>query len=229
MNLEEINLKQDINYKIETVFSVIDSLSKNRDSLVKTASSNLDQKINVNNKDINVNLTYKKLVTAQQNNTDSGLDLEEERLTIVSKEIKDPNYEAYVTKVAVTKDNQKIYMVSFFLRDLYLGRYLINRNLYFLKENHSKAKEAFNKFIATTKRVRNEYYAENLANIYIPKELQNYAIDQAGDFDFKNEDKLGTTVQRKHHNESTVYEWFRTNQEKLEEQRNFINELRGEE
>lgn len=219
MDFNTINLKKDINGKIDKVFTIIESLKGNKNSLIKLASSELNKKINIKDDTINTNLTYKKAIASQEDDLDNGLDLEEEKITIVSKEIKDPNYEAYITKVAITKNGEKIYMVSFFLTDLYLGRYLINRNLYFLPNNHSQAKQAYNDLISHTKKIRNEYYAEDFANIYIPIKLQNYAIEKSGDFDFKNEDKLGTTVQRTHHNESTVYEWFRTNQEKSEQHR----------
>ena len=114
-------------------------------------------------------------------------------------------------------------MVSFFLRDLYLGRYLINRNLYFLKTNHNQAKKAFKDFIAKSKEVRDDYYNEECLSIKIPIELQNYAIEKTGDFDYKNEDTLGTSVQRQHFNESTVYEWFRSNNDKLQEQRKYYD------
>ena len=107
MDFNTINLKKDINGKIDKVFTIIESLKGNKNSLIKLASSELNKKINIKDDTINTNLTYKKAIASQEDDLDNGLDLEEEKITIVSKEIKDPNYEAYITKVAITKNGEK--------------------------------------------------------------------------------------------------------------------------
>jgi len=226
MNFDENNLKKDINKKIDEVFSVLHSVASGRDKLIKTASKeDLNKPVSVNNENMHVSTSYNQVIASKDEDDNK---LEEKRIMIVSKEIKDPAYEMYMTKVAITQNGEKIYMVSFFLRELYLGRYLINRNLYFLKGNHSEAKKAYKDFIDKSEEVRNTYYAEGLPSIRIPIELQNFAIGQTGDFDFKDECQLGTTVQRKHFNESTVYEWFRSNEQTMKEQRKHFDSVEGE-
>jgi hypothetical protein len=223
MDFTETNLKKDINEKLDKVFSVLESVAQNKTRLIKTASTN-NKSVLPSSSDENLKITssVNEIIEAQ-GSTSEDIKLEENRTMIVSKEIKDPNYEAYITKVAVTKNSEKIFMVSYFLRELYLGRYLINRNLYFLKNNHAEAKKAYKELIAFTEETRESYYSEEIASINLPIKLQNHVIDMSGDFDFKDEDILGTSVKRKQMNESTVYDWFRSNEVKLKEQRRFFD------
>lgn len=223
--IQDIISEEQIDRELDKVISVINKVEKNKDNIIKTASSsvdNIDKYITDDN--LKSSVTVNDIIV-EAKSEESGNDLEEQRLTIISKEIKDPHYEANITKVKMKKGGKNIYVVSYFLRETYLGRYLINRNFYFLEKNHKRAKKLYSDLAEKTEEVRNEYYGtENFTSIKIPIQLQNYTIDQTGDFNFENEKSLGTTVQRKHVNESSVYEWFRENQRNIEKQRNFIEE-----
>ena len=160
-----------------------------------------------------------RFASKKDDDYDEDLDIFEDRVTFVSKEVKDPHYEVYVAQAKIKKDGKWIWLVTYYMRELYLGRYLIKRNVYFLEKNKSEAKSLFKDLVKATKQIRVEYYSDEIISSKIPQLTQNLINSVTGDFVFGNEDKLGTTVSRKHLNESAVYEWFHRNNFQREDRR----------
>ena len=55
-----------------------------------------------------------------------------DEIKIVSKSQKDSHYQIDVSKDLISKDNKKMFMISCYARDAYLGRYLIKRNFFYI-------------------------------------------------------------------------------------------------
>ena len=175
---------------------------------------------NIDNNEVEVNV-YQKYPNAGfiiLVETDD-IDLIEENIVIISREIKDPHYDVKISRVKMRKNDENIFVVSFLLKENYLGRYLISRNLYFLEGNSKKSKDVLEEVVNFVKVIRNDYYSEEFDSIHIPTLLQNFIMKKTGDFDFKNESQIGSTVHNKHINEASVYEWFNKKKEKTDERR----------
>jgi hypothetical protein len=155
--------------------------------------------------------------TASTDTSDDDDDIKEDRVTFISKEIKDPHYEAYVSQAKIKKSGKSMRMVSYYVKENYLGRYLIKRNYYFYDKNKKEANNAYDILIDNTKKIRKKYYQEEIMSANIPQETQNLSNSMQGDFTFDSEDTLGTTVSRNHLNGSAVYDWFYRNKEKIDE------------
>ena len=218
--IDSTEIKSRINKESDKIFKIFEKHS-NREGLTKTASSG-DEKV-ADSEDLKCSVAVKDIVeenekfAAKEDDLDD--DIFEDRVTFVSKELKDPHYEVYVSNAKIKKANKMIWLVSYYMRELYLGRYLIKRNMYFLDKNKTAAKTMFKDLVKETKFIRKSYYLEEIMSSNIPQMTQNLANSVEGDFVFDDEESLGTTVSRKHNNESTVYEWFYRNKYKADERR----------
>jgi len=147
-------------------------------------------------------------------------DIKEENILIVSKDIRDPHYESYVYSFVVKEDDRDIRIVSYFMKELYLGRYLIKRNFYFKEDNKKSANEMFENLLDKTEEIRDLYYSSKITNQAIFKHVENYLEESKSKSDFVNDDdSLGTTVNRKSEDHSTVDDWFARGEENLEKLR----------
>lgn len=81
-----------------------------------------------------------------------------DEIKIVSKHQKDSHYQVDVSKDLIVKDAKKVYMVSCYARDSYLGRYLIKRNYYFTQEREEFANAAYDEIVLKTASLKDRYY-----------------------------------------------------------------------
>jgi len=142
-------------------------------SLVKTASGDgapsaagvLLQALASMNLNVNVNLgeLIQKVMAAEKGRMEKTAAQPAERkeiVTIASKEIKDSHYQFDISKDVVAKNGKQLILVSAYLRDAYLGRYLIKRNYYFAGSNQADADETFNDLVRRAEKVKRRYYDE---------------------------------------------------------------------
>ena len=141
----------------------------------------------------------------------SSGNIKESHIIIVSKDIKDSHYESYVYCFGANKDGKDMHIVSYFMKELYLGQYMIKRNFYF--ENKDDAESMHSDLESQTENIRDEYYSSNLKNHDVPVKMQNYLSEKSGDIK-ATEDSIGTTVSRDHvRDDSSVREWFERGKE----------------
>lgn len=217
--IEEILLEQEKQKKADTVFEALQALSEHKQSLVKTASNG---KMTIGDFIERFGLSSKisfdeigELKEAKKQIVNDNKD--KEVITIISKEIKDPHYEIYIEIADMEKSDIDITTLSFYCKEAYLGRYLIKRDAYFLRKNKKEAIKAMRNLVQAINDIKQEYYDGNMICGEVSKALHNIAQAQTGDFTFKKEESIGTTVSRRHLNESEVYQWFYRNKEKADE------------
>lgn len=119
----------------------------------------------------------------------------EDVIKIASKEIKDSHYQLDLSKEAVEKGGIKMFMVSAYLRDAYLGRYLIKRNYFYLADNERRANVVFDEIDSKVKEIKSKYYNDNLEVKAMTSEIFKFLQDIKSDIDIP-EDDIGTTVKR---------------------------------
>lgn len=119
----------------------------------------------------------------------------EEIIKIASKEIKDSHYQLDLSKEAVEKNGMKMFMVSAYLRDAYLGRYLIKRNYFYLSDNEKRANDTFDEIDSKVKEIKSKYYKDSLEVKAMTTEIFKFLQDIKSDVEIP-EDDLGTTVKR---------------------------------
>jgi len=188
--------------KAENVLSKLKNVKP--DKMVKTASfgsSDMsDQVLRVFAKalsdmkiktEIDLGELFKRIFAASSEKPTSR----EEIIKIASKEIKDSHYQIDLSKEVVEKNGMKMFMVSAYLRDAYLGRYLIKRNYFYLSDNEKKANQTFDEIDDKVKEVKSKYYKDNLGVKAMTTEIFSFLQSVKGDIEIP-EDELGTTVKR---------------------------------
>ena len=119
----------------------------------------------------------------------------QEVVKIASKKIQDSHYDIDVAKSSVTENGKKIILVSFYMREAYLGRYMIKRNYYFLPDNEADAEYVYNDLLTKSKRTRDRYYNEKIGIKAIFPEVKAFLDGARGDLEIES-DQIGTTVLR---------------------------------
>lgn len=117
-----------------------------------------------------------------------------DEIRIVSKHIKDSHYQIDISKDLITKDNKKIFMVSCYARDAYLGRYLIKRNYFYTSERESSADNAYDEILTKMAALKERYYNEviDVAAIFAQmKKTLDGVISE-----IKTEEDVGTNISR---------------------------------
>jgi len=114
---------------------------------------------------------------------------------IASKKIKDSHYDIDIAKDMIVSDGKSIIMVSAYVKEAYLGRYLIKRNYYFTSDNENDAEYIYNDLITKAKRTRDRYYSEKIGTKGIFPEVKAFLDGVKGDLELEPT-SLGTTVVR---------------------------------
>lgn len=152
--------------KIKNLMSSMNNVKQNR--LIKTASNqnqneqliNLFMKMlsNLNLKnDGNVQSTIENLTKNAKIDKSSNGD-KSDTIKIVSKHQKDSHYQIDISKDEINHDGKRVYMVSCYARDAYLGRYLIKRNFYYTIDREKIADSVYNEILTKTSHIKNRYY-----------------------------------------------------------------------
>jgi hypothetical protein len=189
---------------LERAQAALDVLSVTTKPMIRTAAAGADP-IGVllealAGMDLNVNINLGDLLTRIKAKTDSG-DLQkfarqvdgsrEDHVTIASKEIKDSHYQADVTLDHITKGDKKMILVCAYLRDSYLGRYLIKRNFYFSPDNQRDATATYDETISRLHRIKARYHEDRIPVNAIFTEIKSYLDGVKSDISFNGDDKGG--------------------------------------
>lgn len=81
-------------------------------------------------------------------------------IKIVSKSIKDSHYQIDVSKDIISKAGKKLFMVSCYARDSYLGRYLIKRNYFYTEDREKFADSSYDEILTKVGAIKDRYYNE---------------------------------------------------------------------
>jgi hypothetical protein len=122
-------------------------------------------------------------------------DSEVQSIKIASKKIEDSHYDIDIAKDRITRDGKKVIMVSAYLKEAYLGRYLIKRNYYFLDDNEDDANYVYNDLVAKSNRTKGRYYKEIIGVKGIFPEVKAFLDGVKGDLEL-DATSIGTTVVR---------------------------------
>jgi len=117
-------------------------------------------------------------------------------IKIASKKVEDSHYFIDVSKDSINKKGKSLILVSAYMREGYLGRYMIKRNYFFLADNDSEADQTFDELTSKANRIKRRYYEDKIGINEIFTEMKA-AMDAArGDLEFEEEERAGTTVYR---------------------------------
>jgi len=116
-------------------------------------------------------------------------------IKIVSKSIKDSHYQIDISKDVIVHKGKRVFMVSCYARDAYLGRYLIKRNYFYTMEREAAADMAYDEIHLKMKALKDRYYNEIIDVPSISHQAKVILDGVISEIDFK-EDSLGTTVNR---------------------------------
>ena len=117
-------------------------------------------------------------------------------IKIASKEIKDSHYEVDISKDLVRKGSRKLIMVSAYVKEGYLGRYLMKRNYYYFPKNEASANETFAEIVSKVKRIKKAYHDGGINVRGVTTSIYKIFDGIISDVDFDQENSLGTTVRR---------------------------------
>jgi len=122
-------------------------------------------------------------------------DSSQEIIKIASKDIKDSHYDIDICKNKITKNGTSLIMVSAYMREAYLGRYLIKRNYYFIDTNKKDSEYIYNDLVDKFKRIKNRYHEGKISSKEIFVEAKALLDATKGDIESEGDD-IGTTVKR---------------------------------
>ena len=114
----------------------------------------------------------------------------------VSTNVRDSHYVMDVSVDPISKGGKSLTMVSFFMKDEYLGRYMIKRCFYYLPSNIKEAEATFDELVRKADGVKKRYLQGEAKPFDVLPQVKSFLDGIRGDFEFKDEDKLGTTVSR---------------------------------
>ncbi len=120
----------------------------------------------------------------------------DDTVKIASKRVEDSHFFIDVSKDVVAKKGKSLILVSAYMREGYLGRYLIKRNYFFLPDNDSDASDTYGELITKAQKVKKRYHEDKIGINGIFPEVKA-AMDAArGDLEYEDEERAGTTVYR---------------------------------
>ena len=173
--------------------------------MVKTAStndqiialfSNMLNCLNMNPKEDNVKELINKIAT-DSTNIDKEASSKERKtdIKIASKHVKDSHYQIDISKDIIQKDGKKMFMVSCYARDAYLGRYLIKRNYFYTTDREKFADNSYDEILTKVSSIKDRYYNEIINVSGILPQIKQVLDGVISEIEIK-EDSLGTTVRR---------------------------------
>lgn len=117
-------------------------------------------------------------------------------IKIASKAIQDSHYQVDVSKDLISKNGKKLIMVSAYIREGYLGRYLMKRNYYYFPKNESYADDTFAEIVSKVKRIKKSYHEGGIEIKGVTSNVYKIFEGIISDVKFKDEDEIGTNVRR---------------------------------
>ena len=182
--------------RAKTVLSILVDHQNDSSQIIKMASTSdqspamtlltalAEMNLNVN---INLGELIQKIQKAESGSMNKYAKNIEEHIIINSKHPKDSHYQIDVSKDKVIKDGKNLNLVSIYLKDTYLGRYMIKRNFYFVGDNSKDANEMFEDMVRRSKNIRQRYYDDKIPVNSIFAEIKSYTDGLRGDMDHKDQ------------------------------------------
>jgi hypothetical protein len=96
----------------------------------------------------------------------SGADFQETTVSFVSKKTSDPNY---LCTIVLQKPEDKVWAISAYLMETYLGRYAFRANFYFRKESTRSAKKCYERVARAIQEMRQDVVDDNLLQNAVPR------------------------------------------------------------
>jgi len=189
---------------------VLDAISEAKNTrMIKTASSGQEIQSAISmlikalsGMGLKVNIDIGELLNKISENQDqmvkeakSKSDSSQEIVKIASKDIKDSHYDIDICKNIIVKNGNSLIMVSAYMKEAYLGRYLIKRNYYFVDANKKDSDYIYNDLIEKFNRIKTRYYEGKISSKEIFVEAKSLLDATKGDIEMDSED-IGTTVKR---------------------------------
>ena len=115
---------------------------------------------------------------------------------IASTSVKDSHYFMDVSIDPIKKSDKSLTMVSLLLREGYLGKYMIKRCFYYLPTNAKEAEATYDELVRKAEGVKKRYLQGDSKPFDVLPQVKAFLDGVRGDFEFKDEDCLGTTVKR---------------------------------
>lgn len=119
-------------------------------------------------------------------------------IKIASKEIRDSHYGIDVAKDLIIKNNKKYIMVSAYVKEDYVGKYLLKKNYYYLPKNEKFASNTFNEIIEKIKMIKKLYHEGSIDIREVTSSIIKVFGGIIGDVKFESEDYLGTALKRRY-------------------------------
>ena len=194
--------------KIGQLISVVDSYSNHK--MIKTASVDKNQLVNLFSnmlmclkmetddsqiEDIISKISSVTTNIKQKASINKNSEEKRDEIKIVSKHIKDSHYQVDISKDIVQHGNSKVFMVSCYARDAYLGRYLIKRNYFYTKDREQFADEAYEEILTKINAIKDRYYNDIIKVSDIVSHIK-IGLDGVISEIKMEEDSLGTSVNR---------------------------------
>jgi hypothetical protein len=117
-------------------------------------------------------------------------------IKIASTSVKDSHYFMDVSMDPIKKADKSLVMVSFLLREGYLGRYMIKRCFYYLPSNVKEADSTYEELVRKGEGVKKRYLQGEAKPFDVLPQVKAFLDGIRGDFEFKDEEYIGTTIQR---------------------------------
>lgn len=98
----------------------------------------------------------------------SESDFEETTVSFVSKSTREPNY---LATIVLQKPEGKVYCVSAYVMETYLGRYAFRANFYFREGSRRSAKKCYDRVVRAVKELRSDILEDGLIQGMAPRIL----------------------------------------------------------
>ena len=151
--------------------------SANATDTLISALSKMNLKVNVDLGELLAKVKEEQSLTK----TASEPTRDEARVAVVSKYRQDSHYEFDIHRDSVTHKGRKLALVSMYLRDTYLGRYLIKRNFYLVDQKEAEA--TFGDMVRRAELIRRRYYDDTIPVNSIFQEAKAYLDGLRGDIE----------------------------------------------
>lgn len=174
--------------------------------LIKTASSNQDliglfaQMLACLNLKANEG-SIKDIISALSEKSDlqkTAIKKSQDRkdeIKIASKSIRDSHYQIDVSKDSIVKAGRRLFMVSCYARDAYLGRYLIKRNYYFTENREASADDAYDEIVKKFASLKERYYEEVIGIEGMSTQMRKILDGVISEIE-SDEDTVATNIKR---------------------------------
>lgn len=213
--ISEFTLNESVLHKAsacDKIRQVMDFAQNNSSTrMVRTASSGIDNNNLVelfstmlkclqmsNNSEageIIKNLSAQTKIALNKSGTSNSSENKNDVVKISSKLVRDSHFDVDISKDVVSHNNQKVYMVSCYMRDAYLGRYIIKRNYFYTMDRESAADSAYDEILTKTKALKERYHQDVIKVSAVTTQIKTILDGVISEIEIK-EDSLGTTVNR---------------------------------